>query len=134
MAKGQGGVPLPSIGKHLAVCNLFREADGTVQITVASAIGGLGEYNSGASPNDRTPNDYVERLIVEAARNIIERRPGLKPEASDLAIAIGEHAFRAGFEDGAVWGEKRCGYLPSAANVAWSAYDPPEDLKGREFL
>lgn len=69
--------PLPSIGKHLAVLNLFREADGSVQATCASATGARAEWERTVEPLDMRPFDYVERLIVEAAANIVARRPDL---------------------------------------------------------
>jgi hypothetical protein len=58
-----------------------------------------------------------------------EKEPRLGDGTSDAALAIGEHAFRAGFEAGADWGHKRVGHRPSALAVAWSDYDPPEDIK-----
>jgi hypothetical protein len=132
MAHERVNVP---IGKHLAVLNLFREPDKSVQITVADGRGllvdGLAHLPKG---HGITPQAYAEQLIVEAARNIVERRPDLKPEASDLAVAIGEHAFRAGFKAGEHW-DTREG-APSRGELeerAWSAYDPPEELKGRNF-
>jgi hypothetical protein len=52
----------------------------------------------------------------------------------DLDIAIGEHAFRAGFEAGIVY-RNATGYaisngLVPDVNAAWSAYTPPEELTG----
>lgn len=61
-----------SIGTHLAVLNLFREADGTVEITVAEARGAMAE--PGCRRDARRPIDYVEGLIVEAAARIEARR------------------------------------------------------------
>lgn len=59
--------------------------------------------------------------------------------ASDLAIAIGKHAFRAGFTACARWLEPQYSDVdPSAAGLAeiaraWSDYTPPEELCGRDF-
>ncbi len=50
---------------------------------------------------------------------------------SDLAVAIGEHAFRAGWE-----AAKQDDINQIAGHTwwdAWSNYDPPEELKGRSF-
>lgn len=53
---------------------------------------------------------------------------------SDIDIAFGEHAFRAGFEAGmkyrgATAYEASTGKVPNAA-AAWSEYTPPEELCG----
>ncbi len=58
----------PSIGVHLATLNLFREADGSLHITVADCSSALiaDARTSGVSP----PINYVEGLIVEAAANL----------------------------------------------------------------
>jgi hypothetical protein len=71
-----------TIGTHLASLNLFREPDGSVQITVADSRGALNELSKlpcGELPPWR-PIDYVEGLIVDAAMNIVARRPDLAPE------------------------------------------------------
>lgn len=125
----------PSIGKHLAVLNLFREGDGSVQVTVASAQGATAEMLP-AKANERiAPANYVDSLIVEAAKNIVARRPDLKPEPSDLAVAIGEHAFRAGFKAGQHYEYYKDNEGETAAilETEWGSYDPPEELKGRDF-
>jgi len=49
--------------------------------------------------------------------------------SADLAVAIGEHAFRAGWQ--AATHQLSQGVYD--VNTAWSAYDPPEDLKGRQL-
>lgn len=57
---------------HLAVLNLFREADGTVEITVAGASQELmAEWHSSGSQGK--PVDFIEGLIVEAAERIKAR-------------------------------------------------------------
>ncbi len=72
----------PAIGAHLAVLNLFREPDGSLQITVAAADGAMSEWSNGFAnkamnlPPDAKPIDYVEELIVEAAENMKGRRNG----------------------------------------------------------
>jgi len=64
-----------SIGQHLASLNLFREADGTVEITVSGSSALL--HRIWATNNEPgQPIDYVERLIIEAAENIKARRQG----------------------------------------------------------
>lgn len=67
----------PQIGRHLAVLNLFREPDGTVEITVAAADGAMVEFNklnSHLQHLHKAPIDYVEMLIVAAAETMAERR------------------------------------------------------------
>ena len=62
-----------TIGTHLASLNLFREADGTVEITVAGTSPELSaEFAKRRTCEDR-PVEYVERLIVEAAERIKAR-------------------------------------------------------------
>jgi hypothetical protein len=64
--------------KHLATLNLFRQGDGTVEITVAGGDGVMLEWNNGQPkmnlPPDAKPIDYIEELIVEAADNMARRR------------------------------------------------------------
>lgn len=75
------------IGTHLASLNLFREPDGSVQITVAGAGGAIAEIVS-RKPNEAiAPANYVDRLIVEAAKNIVARRPDLRAETFEQAWA-----------------------------------------------
>ena len=62
---------LPGVS-HLAVLNLFREPDGTVEITVAMADGAMIEYR--AKQLGGQPISYVEMLIVEASERIVERQ------------------------------------------------------------
>lgn len=45
----------------------------------------------------------------------------------EAALAIGEHTFRAGFKAGAVCLPGEDGL--DAENLAWSEYDPPEEIK-----
>jgi hypothetical protein len=75
--KKRDPVEVPPIGTHLAVLNLFREPDGTCQITVADAGGGMIEFNGLCSHLQslyERPIDYIETLIVAAADNIRERK------------------------------------------------------------
>jgi hypothetical protein len=53
----------------------------------------------------------------------------------DLAIAIGEHAFAAGFDAGRAWHSSVTyggdpGTAAEGLHKAWSAYTPPEKLCG----
>lgn len=52
---------------------------------------------------------------------------------SDLAVAIGEHAFRAGYEAALAHAQVNPETLHGTWYEAWSEYDPPEELKGRSF-
>jgi hypothetical protein len=71
----------PATGAHLATLNLFREPDGTAEITVADGVGALHE---------------IEQVIVEAAVRMFARRNPLPaeqqlaehPGAANLAYAI----------------------------------------------
>jgi hypothetical protein len=73
-------IPSHSIGVHLATLNLFREADGSLQITVAEANGAMHEWNSGKAAKDLSlpvnarPIDYIEELVLDAAENMKTRR------------------------------------------------------------
>lgn len=61
----------PQIGAHLASLNLFREADGSVRITVAGASDALlREFGDRDDLHDLKPIDYVNRLVVEAAEHL----------------------------------------------------------------
>lgn len=50
----------------------------------------------------------------------------------DREIAIGEHAFGAGWDAAVAWcyGRINVGDGAAAKQAAWSAYDPPEELCG----
>lgn len=56
-----------------------------------------------------------------------ESGPKVGDGTGDAALAIGEHAFRAGFEAAErAWRNANDAH---AQNQAWDAYDPPEDIK-----
>lgn len=76
---------------HLATLNLFRQGDGSLQITVAEGNGAMEEFNAGKIdrswlivrdhtgdamqlPKDAKPTDYIEEMIVEAGENMRQRR------------------------------------------------------------
>lgn len=59
----------PKIGTHLASLNLFREADGTHEITVS----GSSLIPTALKPG-QAPIDAIEELIVEAAFRMAARR------------------------------------------------------------
>lgn len=85
----------PAIGAHLASLNLFREPDGTVEITVAGGSNAVLQEIDRAR-FDGKPIDYIEQLIVEAAVRMFARHnpapPALQlaehPGAAHLAYAI----------------------------------------------
>lgn len=60
------------IGTHMASLNLFREQDGTLEITASGASQELMKEWRDAGELGR-PIDYVERLVVEAADRIKNR-------------------------------------------------------------
>lgn len=92
----------------------------------------------------------LERLIkAGAAQELIEEQQAVLYDAfaelmpgpkvgdgtPDAALAIAEHAFRAGFVAGEAWlyppGDNRTHEETRAAmeDIAWSEYDPPEHIK-----
>ena len=61
-----------TIGTHMASLNLFRESDGSLEITVAGASQELmSEWR--AAGEIGKPIEYVEALIIEAAERIKSR-------------------------------------------------------------
>lgn len=61
-----------TIGTHMATLNLFRESDGSLEITVSGASQELmAEWRE--DKEDCLPVEYVERLIVLAAERIKSR-------------------------------------------------------------
>lgn len=77
----------PPLGRHLAVLNLFREADGKLYITVADAQGAMTEQREKGVIG--VPIDYVEALIYDAATTTL--KPRLRGETQDgdkLRIAV----------------------------------------------
>lgn len=84
---------------------------------------------------DWTPKQGAKGVIAVLQREgyvVVQRG-----EDSEVAIAIGEHAFNAGFKAAALFAEpgnakQKLSALAEAARVkAWSDYTPPEDLCGR---
>jgi len=63
-----------TIGTHLASLNLFRESDGTVEITVAGHSPALMTEHARNLDRVERPVEYIERLIIEAADRIRSRR------------------------------------------------------------
>lgn len=119
--------PTFGIGTHLASLNLFREPDGTVEITIAGATGAVAEFDQGKAATHATPVEYIEELTIEAACRIAVRR-GLNGVEADAAIAIAEEAFRAGFQarddldhDWKIGREQE--------DAAWSDFVPSEATK-----
>lgn len=85
-------MPAPKIGRHLASLNLFREPDGTVEITVASGAGVLAEYEAmrvQGIETPPTPHAYAEMLIVAAAQRIVIRLTGQAIDKDAVAAATG---------------------------------------------
>lgn len=52
------------------------------------------------------------------------------PQGSDLPLAIGEDAFTAGWKAALEMFDYGPNDYPAELHAAWSAYDPPEHLKG----
>ncbi len=63
-----GKVVVPDVGTHLASLNLFRNADGSLNITVsASSVAVMQEIDKARFSG--RPIDYIDRLIIAAADN-----------------------------------------------------------------
>lgn len=60
----------------------------------------------------------------------IDELQGKTIHESDLAVAIAEHAFKAGWD---ARDNKEGPDYDSDRENAWDDYDPPEELKGRNF-
>ena len=55
--------------------------------------------------------------------------PKLGDGTPDAALAIGEHAFRAGFARGFYYADQTSRSEAGAVEDAWDEYDPPEYIK-----
>lgn len=84
--------------------------------------------------------DRVDRGEVRSKRTYAKFKeilamdgPNVGDGTGDAALAIGEHAFRAGWdaavEAGPEWDDLFHGVSDTAKEKAWDAYDPPEDIK-----
>lgn len=85
-------MPAPKIGRHLASLNLFREPDGTVEITVSGGTGAVDEYRGMSAQGIEVPATvhlYVEMLIVAAAQRIVMRLTGQAIDKDAVAAATG---------------------------------------------
>lgn len=82
-----------------------------------------------AQPKNELAPDLVDMLSELKERRTKDRN------RSDAAVAIGEDAFRSGFEAGLTFGLANTKPLVGGAEMvaeldkAWSDYDPPEDIK-----
>lgn len=76
------------------------------------------------------PKAAVKQPCIRASQVLDDLDNMAAREGSDLAIAIGEDAFRAGFEAGRI---AHTFPGPDDAGSAWDAYTPPEELTGRNF-
>lgn len=73
-------------------------------------------------------------VVVEGGPNVstngvlaeLEAETKVGDGAGDAALAIGEHAFLAGYDRGYSAGQNGADSKP---HEAWSDYDPPEDIK-----
>lgn len=55
--------------------------------------------------------------------------PKVGDGSGDAAVAIGEHAFKAGYVAGSTPYRGKGADLEGEATKAWDAYDPPEHIK-----
>lgn len=65
-----------TIGKHLLSVNVFREWDGTLEITTAGHSPEFMAEHDALEKKPKRPIDFAERLIVEAAGNLGRRING----------------------------------------------------------
>lgn len=74
-----------------------------------------------------TPSGEIGDGMVARFHELAKR---VQNENHDAALAIGEHAFRAGFEAGMQSAHAES-YERETTTVdeAWANYDPPEDIK-----
>jgi len=99
-------------------------------VTVADA---LEVFDTSCSEEpDLTDEARALHCAIVAIRMERERNEGPKvgDGSGDAALAIGEHAFRAGYEaclnDACPGGPIN---YTGTVDEAWDAYDPPEDIK-----
>lgn len=90
---------------------------------------------SGAGTLYELPHDDGQFTVADlrALVDYAERSPRVGDGSGDAAIAIGEHAFRAGYKRAA---DRARAFYPTRIESdeahmeqAWSEYDPPEDIK-----
>jgi hypothetical protein len=60
----------PTIGKHLAALNLFREADGSIWMTVAESREAVALHQQ--NPAGPKPMGIVAEWVGEAAKRFVE--------------------------------------------------------------
>jgi len=68
----------------------------------------------------------LEEVSVELGK--FKQTTDTSSDDSDMAIAIGEHAFKEGYGRGYSAGQSDADPMPDAA---WSDYTPPEELCGQ---
>jgi hypothetical protein len=71
----------PLLGTHLASLNLFREADGSLWITISGHSMAL-MVEHAKYGGDESPAHYIDKLVIEAAQDMISRArpaPDMQP-------------------------------------------------------
>lgn len=58
--------PLPQLATHLATLNLFRNPDGTLNVTVAEGRGAISELDVQGKLGATIPHDYILALVKSA--------------------------------------------------------------------
>ena len=62
-------MPLPGkLATHLATLNLFRNADGSVSVTVQDGKGAINEMDVAGRLGAGVPHDYIMTLVREAVK------------------------------------------------------------------
>lgn len=92
----------------------------------------MSEHKWEVKPGEGPHGEYAEQCSVcgmwDADKAADQTCPGSAMWDSDLAVAIGEHAFTAGWDAAVKHFKLENDFL--AHERAWSDYDPPEELKG----
>lgn len=75
--------------------------------------------------------DNWTRIYQAARAGAVLCDTAISGQRADHDVALGEHAFGAGFDAGCSWSQDgKPGHNAEAKHAAWSDYDPPEHLKG----
>lgn len=126
--------PFRDNNERLNVVDMSEVRDGQsntwdeLQDEISDAIGDSFDMDWTATDGAKA----VVRMLQEQGYSVVRRG-----EDSDVAIAIGEDAFKGGWASGVAWAKSEGFHMPDPDVAvkpmfdAWSDYTPPEDLCGR---
>lgn len=108
--------------------NVFEGEDGQHYFHVKADNGQIVAQSEGYTRAEDAERGY-QALLSAVSSDVLEKH--MQDLGSDACVAIGEHAFRAGWEAhrDSAFVEGRTGESKTV-DTAWSDYDPPEELKG----